>query len=84
MPGDTTQSIPINPPTLNWDSSNLHEQWTLFREQCQFFHIDRLYSMHTELACIAVVLNWMGLHSCQLFNNLMFLEDMNKKKLIDA
>ena len=40
--------------------------------------------MHTEPAHIAVVLNWMGPHSYQIFTNLMFLEDKDKKKLIDV
>ena len=75
MPGDTTQSIPIKPPTFNWDSLNLHEQWKLFRKQCQFLLIDGPYSMHREPAHIAVALNWMGPHSYHIINNLMFLED---------
>ena len=57
MPGDTTQSIPIKLLTLNWDSSNLYEQWNLFREQCQLLLIDGPYSTHTGPACIVVVLN---------------------------
>ena len=59
MSGGTTQSIPIKPLTFNWDSSILHEQWTLFREWCQFLLKDGPYSTHTEPAHTAVVLNWM-------------------------
>ena len=83
MPGDTKQSIPVKPPTFNWDSSNLHEQWKLFKEQCQVLLMDGPYSMHTEPACIPVVLNWIGPHSYQIFNNLMFPEDSHKKKLVN-
>ena len=50
------QSIPIKPLIFNRDSLNLHEQWTLFREQCQFLLIDGPYPVHTEPACIAAVL----------------------------
>ena len=81
MPGDSIQSIPIKPLTFNWDSSNLHEQWKLFREWCQFLLIDGPYSINTEPLCIAVVLNWMGPHSYQIFNKLMFPEDRDTKKL---
>ena len=56
----------------------------MFREQCQFLLIDGPYSVHTEPAHIAVVFNWMGPHSYQIFNNLTFLEDKDKEKLIDA
>ena len=66
------QSIQIKPLPFNWDSSNLHEQWKLFREQCQFLLTDKPYSKHTESACIAFLLNWMGPCSYQIFNNLMF------------
>ena len=40
--------------------------------------------MHTDPVCIAVVLNWMGPCSYQMFNNLTFPEDKGKKKLIDV
>ena len=56
----------------------------LFREQCQFLLIDRPYSMCTEPAHIAVVLNSMAPHSYQIFNNLMFPEDKDKKKHTDV
>ena len=29
MPGDTTQSMPIKPPTFKGDILNLHEQWVI-------------------------------------------------------
>ena len=84
MPGDTTQSISIKPLTFDWYSSNLHGQWKSFREQCQFLLIDGPYSTHTEPPHIAVVLNWMGPHSYQIFNSLMFPEDKDKKKLTNV
>ena len=40
--------------------------------------------MHTEPAHIAVVLNWMGPHSCKIFNNLTFPEDKDNKKLTNV
>ena len=40
--------------------------------------------MHTEPACIEVVLNWMGLHSYKIFNNFMFPENKEMKKLINV
>ena len=81
MPGHTTQSIS---PTFNRDSQNLHEQWKSFREQCQFLLIDGPYSIHMEPVHIAVVLNWMGPPSYQIFNNLTFPEDKDKKKLTNV
>ena len=84
MPGDTMQSIPIKALTFNLDSSNLHQQWKLFREQYQFLLIDGPYSRHTEPAHKAAVLNWMGPHSYQIFNNLTFLEDRDKTELTEG
>ena len=83
-PGDTTQSLPINPLTFNCNSLNLYEQWPPFREQCQFLLIDGPSSMYTEPAYIAAVLNWMGPHSYKIFNNLTFSEDKDKKKLVNV
>ena len=40
--------------------------------------------MHTEPAWKAVVLNWMGPHSYQIFNTPMFPEDKDKKKLVNV
>ena len=80
MPGDTMQSIPIRHLTFNWDSLNLHEQWKLFREQCQFLLIDRPYLTHTEAAHIAVVLNWMGQCSYQICSNLTFPGDEGQEE----
>ena len=84
MPVDTIHIIPIKPLAFNWYSPNLHEQWKLFREQCQFLHIDRPYSMHTEPAPTSVVLNWMGPHSYQIFNNFIFPEGRDKKRVINV
>ena len=64
--------------SFNWDSSNLHEQWKLFREQCQFLLIDWPDSTHTEPVHIAVVLNWMSPGSYKIFNNPTFPEDREK------
>ena len=57
--GDQSPSIPIKTSSVNRDSVNLLEQWKLFSEHCKFLLInDGPFSKHSELACIATVLNW--------------------------
>ena len=49
----------------------MHEQWKLFSEQCKFLLLhDGPFSKHSEPAHIAVVWNWLGTMSYQVFNNL--------------
>ena len=84
MPNEQPPSIPIKTPSFNWDSVNLHEQWKLFSEQCNFLLInDGPFSKHSELAHIAAVLNWLDPKSYQVFNNLNFDAEGNDNSKID-
>ena len=85
VPGNQPPSTPIKTPSFNWDCVNLHEQWKLFSEQCKFLLInDGQFSKHSEPVCIAAVLNWLGLKSYQVFNNLNFkAEGKDKTKISD-
>ena len=58
----------------------------MFSEQCKFILInDDPFSKHSEPSHIATVLNWLGLKSYQVFNNLNFYaEDKEKSKRDDA
>ena len=64
----------------------MHEEWKLFSEQCKFLLInDGPFSKHSEPACIAAVLNWLGPKSYQVFNNLNFdAEGKGKSKIDDV
>ena len=64
----------------------MHDQWKLFSEQCKFLLInDCPFSKHSESAHIAAVLNWLGLKSYQVFNNLNFdTEGKDKSKINDV
>ena len=86
MPGDQPPSIPIKTPSFNWDSVNLQEQWKSFSEQCKFLLKNNgPFSKHSDLAHIATVLNWLGLKSYQVFNNLNFdVEGKDKTKIRDV
>ena len=59
-------------------------QWKLFSKQCKFLLInDWPVSKHSKPACIAAVLNWLGLKSYKVFNNLNFDADGKDKTKID-
>ena len=46
---------------------------------------DAPFSMHSEPACIAAVLNWLGPNSYPVFNNLNFdVEGGDKSKIDDV
>ena len=86
MPNEQPLSIPIKTPSFNCDNVNLYDQWKLFSEQCKFLLInDGPSSKHSEPAHIAAVLNWLGLKSYQVFNNLNFdAEGKDKSKIDDV
>ena len=86
MPNEQPLSISMKTLSFNWDNVNLLDQWKLFSEQCKFLLInDGPFSKHSESACIAAVLNWLGLKSCQVFNNLNFeVEDKDKSRIDDV
>ena len=86
MPHEQPLGIPIKTPSFNLDNVNLHDQWKLFSEQCTILLInDGSYSKHSEPACVAAVLNWLGLKSYQVFNNLNFdAEGKDKSKIDDV
>ena len=86
MPNEQPLSIPIKPPSFDWDNGNVHDQWKLFSEQCKFLLInDCPFSKHSEPAHIAAVLNWLGPKSYQVFNNLNFdAEGKDKSKIDDV
>ena len=85
MPNEQHLSIPIKTPSFNWHNVNLHDPWKLFREQCKFLLInDGPFSKHSEPACITAVLNWLGLKSYQVFNNLTFDAEGKDKSKIDG
>ena len=86
MPGVQPPSIPIKIPSFNWDDVNLYEQWKLFSEQCKFLLInDGPFSKHSEPACIAAVLKWLGPKSYQAFNNCNSnVEGKDRSKISDV
>ena len=85
MPSAQPPGIPIKTPISNWDIVNLHDQWKLLSKLCKFLLINYSpFTKHSELGCIAAVLNWLGLRSFQVFNNLNFDAEGKDKSKIDA
>ena len=41
-------SIPVNKPSFNWESTNLHEAFKLFRSQVKFLLVEGQYPADTS------------------------------------
>ena len=87
MPSEKPLSIPIRTPqVLIGTMLILHDQWKLFSEQCKFLLINNgQFSKYSEPSPISAVLNWLGLKSYQVFNNLNSdAEGKDKSKIDDV
>ena len=77
-------SIPFNKPSFNWESSNLHETFRLFRNQVRFLLVKRQYSKCDEIDKVGAILNWLGPKSYEVYKDLAMEAGEDKKKCADV
>ena len=73
MMGDPTPpSIPINKPSFNWESCNLHEAFKIFKNQAKYLLIDGQYKSCQDQDKVGALLNWLGTKSYGVYDELEF------------
>ena len=66
----TPPSIPVNKPSFNWESTNLHETFKLFHNQVKFLLVVGQYSKCDEIDKVRAILNWLGPKSFEVYEDL--------------
>ena len=77
-------SILLNKPSFNWESTNLHETFKLFRNQVKFLLVEGQYSKCDEVDKVRAILNWLGPKSYEVYEDLAMEPGENKKKCADV
>ena len=80
----TPPSIPVNKPSFNWESTNLHETFKLFRNQVKFLLLEGQYSKCDEMDKVGAILNWLGSKSFEVYEDLAMEPGEDKKKCEDV
>ena len=91
MPGDDDaidhkgQLSPFTPPKFNWNQDNLYEQLKSFKRVAEFAFISQYEKCSNGIKC-GSILNWFGVQSYPVYDNLSISEDDKKdpSKLLDA
>ena len=66
--GDPTPPvIPINKPSFNWESQNLHEAFKIFKNQAKYLLVDGQYKSCQDQDKVGALLNWLGPKSYVVF-----------------
>ena len=65
-------SIPINNPSINWESCNLHEAFKIFKNQAKYLLIDGQYKSCQDQDMVGALLNWLGPKSYGVYDELGF------------
>ena len=76
-------SIPVNKPSFNWESSNLHETFKLFRNQVRFLLVEGQDAKCSDIDKVGAILNWLGLKSYEVYEDLAMEPGEDKKKCED-
>ena len=77
-------SIPVNKPSFNWESTNLHETFKLFHNQVKFLLVEGQYSKCDEMDKVGAILNWLGPKSFEVYEDLVMEPGEDKKKCEDV
>ena len=77
-------SIPVNKPSFNWESSNLHETFKLFRNQVKFLLFEGQYSKYDKIDKVGAILNWLGPKSYEVYEDLAMEPGEDKEKCADV
>ena len=72
MGDPTPPSIPINKPSFNWESCNLHEAFKIFKNQAKYLLIDGQYKSCQDQDKVGALLNWLGPKSYGVYDKLEF------------
>ena len=71
--GDATPpAIPINKPSFNWESQNLHEVFKIFKYQAKYLLINGQYKCCQDQDKVGALLNWLGPKSYGSYDELDF------------
>ena len=68
----TPPLIPINKPTFNWESCNLHEAFKIFKNQAKYLLINSQYKSCGDQDKVGALLNWHGHKSYGVYDELEF------------
>ena len=77
-------SIPVNKPSFNWESTNLHEAFKLFCNQVKFLLAEGQYAKCDEMDKVGVILNWLGPKSFEVYKDLAMEPGEDKRKCEDV
>ena len=72
MGDPTPPSIPINKPSFNWESRNLHEAFKIFQNQTKYPLIDGQYKSCQDSDKVGALPNWLGPKSYGVYDELEF------------
>ena len=70
--------IPINKPSFNWESANLHDSLKLFKEQCNYLLVSGPFKSTSDTDKVSTFLTWLGPKSYGILNHLVFPEGKSK------
>ena len=86
--GDPTPPlIPINKPTFNWESCNLHEAFRIFKNQVKYLLIGGQYKFCEAVDKVGALLNWLSPKSYGVYDELGFgtgKSKTNVQHILDA
>ena len=77
-------SIPVNKPSFNWESTNLHEAFKLFHSQVKFLLVEGQNSKCDEKDKVGAILNWLCPRSFEVYKDLTMEPGEYKKKCEDV
>ena len=77
-------SVPVYKPKFDWSTSNLYEQFKLFKQKCTYLLINGPYSHVPANMQVSIFLNWLGDRSYELINTLNFPMGKSKDVLNDV
>ena len=76
--------VSIYKPKFDWTTSNLYEQFKLFKQKCTYLLINGPYSHVPAHLQVSVFLHWFGDHSYKLINIIEFPPGKSKEVLNDV
>ena len=76
-------SIPVNKPSFNWESSNLHETFKLFRNQVRLLLVEGQYEKCSDIDKVGAICNWLGSKSYEVYEDLAMKPGEDKKNCED-
>ena len=72
MGDPTPPATPINKPSFNLESCNLHDTFKIFKNQAKYLLIDSQYKCCGDQDKVGALLNWLGPKSYGVYDELDF------------